>query len=184
MGMTIGQRYVVEHGSRAAAAEAFARDLMRGSPSTHVAGYTPANAAIGAAEVFYLNREELARLCLAVDAEWEVVSGECEELLTKRDNEPKPPSVGERYRLSREVDRYPHFVAPQGAEGTVVEGTEGCIALRMDTQIDGCAEWDNCIVWTVDEDCPENPPDNYFPLAARVFREDAELIVERTGDAT
>jgi hypothetical protein len=55
--------------------------------------------------------------------------------------------VGDRVKLKVEIDRYPNFVAPKGAAGTVAEITSTHIHIKMDEPIRGCEEWDNCIMW-------------------------------------
>jgi len=47
------------------------------------------------------------------------------------------PAVGSRGRLRRNVDRFPHFVPQASATGTVTEGTDSLIALRMDEPLPG-----------------------------------------------
>jgi hypothetical protein len=55
--------------------------------------------------------------------------------------------IGDRYMLRHNVDRYPHFVAKEGATGVLVVQKGCCIQLSMDEHIDGAEEWDNCICW-------------------------------------
>lgn len=57
------------------------------------------------------------------------------------------PPVGERFRLVRDVERFPHFIAPEGCTGTVVAIDRGVICGKMDQPIPDCEEWDNCIQW-------------------------------------
>lgn len=56
--------------------------------------------------------------------------------------------VGDRVKLVRDVERFPDFIAPAGATGTV-SGIEinGDIAVKMDAIITGCEEWNNEIHW-------------------------------------
>jgi hypothetical protein len=66
------------------------------------------------------------------------------------------PTVGLRVRLRREVDRYPHFIAPKGATGTVTDIPHpdlgwGCIAVRLDQHLPGAETWDNEVLWDIDD---------------------------------
>lgn len=54
---------------------------------------------------------------------------------------------GTRVRLTRDVERYPHFVAPEGAEGTITKSQVDLVAVRLDERLDGAEEWDNEIQW-------------------------------------
>lgn len=69
------------------------------------------------------------------------------------------PSIGSRWRLKRDIDRYPHFIAPKGAVGTVTDTYNSCISLKLDFQLAGAEGWDNEVVWAEDavgrfpEDC-------------------------------
>jgi hypothetical protein len=56
---------------------------------------------------------------------------------------------GARVRLVRNVDRYPHFVAPAGATGTV-KIRNGQYDVLMDEPIPGCEEWENHVAWDTD----------------------------------
>lgn len=59
---------------------------------------------------------------------------------------------GQRIRLVRDVDRYPHFIAEKGMTGTVVESSPvSGICVRMDGTLPNCEEWDNCVVWYEDD---------------------------------
>ncbi len=63
---------------------------------------------------------------------------------------PKPlhPFVnGQRVRLRREVDRYPHFLAPVGAVGEVVNSDETAVWVRLDDPLEGAEPWGNEINW-------------------------------------
>lgn len=59
--------------------------------------------------------------------------------------------VGDRVCLTRDVDRFPDFIARKGMVGTVctVE-IDGALAVKMDDTIAGCEEWDNQVWWTFD----------------------------------
>ncbi len=54
--------------------------------------------------------------------------------------------------LTRTVDRYPHFLAPIGARGTVTEVKDWQIAATFDRTLEGAGEWDNSILWDADSD--------------------------------
>ncbi len=60
-------------------------------------------------------------------------------------------AVGTRVRLTRAVDRYPHFIAPEGATGGVVENSPRLVRVRMDEQLEGAEEWHNEIHWSEDD---------------------------------
>lgn len=70
------------------------------------------------------------------------------------------PRIGTSWRLTQDVERYPSFVASAGMIGKVVsiefqvEDPLGhCfINLKMKDGINGCEEWDNCIVFQYDDD--------------------------------
>lgn len=56
-------------------------------------------------------------------------------------------TLGTRWRLRHDVDRYPDFVAPCGSVGKVVYAGSDCIILDMEQHIKGCEPWDNTICW-------------------------------------
>lgn len=60
-------------------------------------------------------------------------------------------NVGTRVRLTRDVERYPHFVAEAGMEGTVTEVSEERVAVQLDDPVPGAEEWDNEIHWYKDQ---------------------------------
>jgi hypothetical protein len=60
------------------------------------------------------------------------------------------PTEGTRVRLRRDVDRFPFFVAHEGATGTVEECARDLLSVKMDDDLPGSEEWDNCILWTED----------------------------------
>jgi hypothetical protein len=62
------------------------------------------------------------------------------------------PAIGARFRLSRPVERFPHFCAETGAVGTVVDASSNVISLHMDEYVPGAEDWGNEIVWTQDDD--------------------------------
>lgn len=63
------------------------------------------------------------------------------------------PAPGDRVRLTVEVWRYPHFLVPAGATGTVVDMTDAVpemFAVRLDEFVPGASEWDNEIHWILE----------------------------------
>ena len=64
---------------------------------------------------------------------------------------PALPRVGQRAKLGRIVERFPHFSMAAGSAGTVTEATPDLIALTMDEPIPGAEEWDNAICWSADD---------------------------------
>jgi hypothetical protein len=52
-------------------------------------------------------------------------------------------SMGNRVRLVDDQERYPHFIVPAGAYGTVVDTTDGVVSVRMDDRIEGAESWEN-----------------------------------------
>jgi len=65
----------------------------------------------------------------------------------------------DRVRLTRKVERFPHFEVPEGATGTVVFNEDGLLICKMDVLILGCEEWDNEVIWSDnDGDAWNNPP--------------------------
>jgi len=55
--------------------------------------------------------------------------------------------VGQRVRLRRNVERYPHFIAGAGLTGTVSYVDAAMVGVTMDEHIDGCETWDNEVMW-------------------------------------
>lgn len=61
--------------------------------------------------------------------------------------------TGDRVWLIHPVDRYPHFVAPANATGTVVDtGDQNVFAVRLDAPVAGAEDWDNQVLWALDAD--------------------------------
>ena len=54
--------------------------------------------------------------------------------------------AGARYRLVRDVMRYPNFIAEAGLTGVLWED-QGGFYLQMDELLDGAQDWDNGIQW-------------------------------------
>jgi hypothetical protein len=84
------------------------------------------------------------------------------------------PQAGDRARLGRVVERFPHFWIAAGATGTVTEATDALIALRMDEYIPGAEEWENELCWTADDGALYPGPE--AERIARAFYADAEII--------
>lgn len=66
--------------------------------------------------------------------------------------EQRLPVEGERWRLTSDVERGPHFIASAGSAGTVTESTRDLVRLRLDDHLPGAEEWDNEVCWAP-EDC-------------------------------
>lgn len=64
------------------------------------------------------------------------------------------PLEGERWHLTTDVERGPHFTAAAGMRGTIVEATRDLVRLKLDDHLPGAEEWDNEVCWT-----PENCED-------------------------
>ena len=67
--------------------------------------------------------------------------------------------VGTRVRLRRDVARYPHFVAPAGATGTVSRRDDLYVEVTLDAYLRGAEEWENAVVWIAEDDAPEDDLD-------------------------
>jgi hypothetical protein len=55
--------------------------------------------------------------------------------------------IGYRFKLFREVDRFPDFKVGAGLTGTVTLADDSGVWARMDEHIPGTQEWDNHIHW-------------------------------------
>lgn len=64
-----------------------------------------------------------------------------------------PIEVGQRYALTADVERFPHFIARKGATGTVTDTQPQLVALTLDEPLAGAEEWDNAVIFT-DGDFP------------------------------
>ena len=62
------------------------------------------------------------------------------------------PIVGTRVRLTEAAERFPHFIAPKGAVGVVTVADDHLFAVKLDTHLDGCEEWDNEVCWVPEDD--------------------------------
>lgn len=54
---------------------------------------------------------------------------------------------GARVRLTRDVERYPFFIAEKGRTGVVVEATSGAVSVFMDKHLPGAEAWNNEVCW-------------------------------------
>lgn len=90
---------------------------------------------------------------------------------TKKENQQHTAgaTIGTRIVLAKVVERFPHFLAEKGLRGTVNEITDDLISVRMDEEIGGAGEWDNCIVWEGDDVLSQFRSDVHF-LAPRFVR--------------
>jgi hypothetical protein len=62
--------------------------------------------------------------------------------------------TGKAVRLSRNVERFPHFIAEQGRQGVITEWDRWQVVVKLDEPLAGAEEWDNCIIWTRGQDAP------------------------------
>jgi hypothetical protein len=52
-------------------------------------------------------------------------------------------AAGARVRLLQPADRYPTFIVPAGAVGTIREVRPDLVSVQMDDPVAGAEEWDN-----------------------------------------
>ncbi len=88
------------------------------------------------------------------------------------DTLPEPPAKGSRWRLRRDVMRFPHFTARAGLTGVVSSDPDDYnICLRIDAHLPGAEEWDNDVCWApedaMEQDC-----------AAFAFLADCERVTD------
>jgi hypothetical protein len=58
--------------------------------------------------------------------------------------------TGTRVTARYNIDRYPHFMVPKGATGTVIDRTDGrfwFFVVKLDQPLSGCEEWDHEIYY-------------------------------------
>ena len=82
------------------------------------------------------------------------------------------PAIGDRVELIVDVDRFPHFVAPAGSTGTVVDvgDSQIVLAVRLDEPVDGAEDWDNEVHWTDgDADLNDMTLADYLALYVRTI---------------
>jgi hypothetical protein len=65
---------------------------------------------------------------------------------------PSDIAPGYRFKLLRDVDRFPNFRAQAGLTGTVTFNDDSGIRARMDDHILGAEHWDNQIHWDTAHD--------------------------------
>lgn len=94
---------------------------------------------------------------------------------------PVLPRVGQRAKLGRIVERFPHFSIAAGSAGTVTEATPDLIALTMDEPIPGAEEWDNAICWSYND--AAHLPGLPIEQIAAVFSADVKMIDGFDGTA-
>lgn len=58
---------------------------------------------------------------------------------------------GSRIELVDYADRFPFFLVPPGAKGTVTEVSDNVVCIKMDEHIDGCEGWDNEVIYNLPE---------------------------------
>lgn len=83
------------------------------------------------------------------------------------------PSIGQRVRLVRDVNRYPDYFARAGLTGRIVS-TEGGVRVQMDMPLPGAEATGNCVFWPPEPD-PASTEAEEKSLVAR-FRKDCHLI--------
>jgi hypothetical protein len=91
--------------------------------------------------------------------------------------------VGDRVRLTRDVERYPHFTAPAGTTGVVTRVSRSApspsagvtLLIRADSKIRGAEPWGNEIEWAYDED-PARDLEIIRPSASTPRRRQAARI--------
>lgn len=65
------------------------------------------------------------------------------------------PKLGDRYVLTSDVERFPHFIARRAMTGTVTDASDLYVALTLDEPLPGAEEWDNAVIFTAgDIDTP------------------------------
>jgi len=94
--------------------------------------------------------------------------------------------TGTKVRLTRNVERYPHFIAPEAATGVVVmtgkwtgwdTPVEGVFSVRIDEPIAGAEAWDNEVHWGEGENPQQDLVINHA-LTCAVLRQRVELDAE------
>jgi len=64
--------------------------------------------------------------------------------------------VGTRVILTRDVDKYPDFYAKAGLRGVVHYISDDIFSVMMDEPLKGAEEWDNCILWALEYETPND----------------------------
>jgi hypothetical protein len=97
---------------------------------------------------------------------------------------PQPPRPGARFTLATTIERFPHFRAPAGASGTVVDAEESIISLHLDDYLPGAETWNNDVTWTAEDDYDDAGQPAAQPSTARAFYSDVAALVEPDLPAT
>jgi hypothetical protein len=86
--------------------------------------------------------------------------------------------AGQRVISKCDVDRYPHFVIPEGSKGTVTSREDHLILVKMDDPIEGMEDWNNELQIT---------DDNFVYSGSKTIDEELrtefDLIVEIRGES-
>lgn len=70
----------------------------------------------------------------------------------------KYPTVGQRVEFTGVITRFDTFFQDMtGQQGTVSYVDEDNIWVKLDNHYPSLDEWDNCIHWNTDGDCPQTP---------------------------
>ncbi len=85
---------------------------------------------------------------------------------TKTDNQTATaaPEAPIRMILTKDVERFPDFIAYKGMTGTFIGHRMGVSMLKMDAHLNGAENWDNCILWNEDSDYSRFIEDDTEPL--------------------
>lgn len=62
-------------------------------------------------------------------------------------NTPNGFNIGDRVRLTADVDRYPHCIVRKGDCGTITQSDECNISVTLDRVYPDLAEWNNALRW-------------------------------------
>jgi hypothetical protein len=85
---------------------------------------------------------------------------------------------GSRVRLTADVERYPHFIARKGSEGTVTHNTDGGIEVKLDDHLPGAEPWDNEVVWVDADLIWEGYPDGWHEPELKVIARPPSFAVK------
>ena len=99
--------------------------------------------------------------------------------------------VGDRVRLRRDVERFPHFIAREGLAGVIVPGD--AVWVSMTEHLPGAEEWGNSISWYDDDlaelagdlelDRPKEKHMGYDNVIEEYLKQLAELVDKNRDDA-
>jgi hypothetical protein len=90
---------------------------------------------------------------------------------------PRPPRLGARFTLTASVERYPHFIAPLAATGTIIETEPDLIGLHLDRYLPGAESWNNDVVFSAEDDYDRTAPAAH-PSAVRALYNHARSLEE------